>query len=256
MAHSTAIELMMSDGQAVRGVLNLAERGRGPAVVFAHGLGSTRGGEKATALEAECERRGWAFAAFDFRGHGASDGTMVEMTGARLLEELDAVTRFVSERTRGPVCLVGSSMGGWASAWLTVRLAAREPGRIAACAFVAPAFRFLEFLRLSETERAAWQRTGRHRVQNEFIDLELGAGLLAEAESFRFTDLAAQFTTPAILFHGMRDDVVPYSVSVEFAEQCASPDIALTLFKAGDHRLNLHRKQIARSACDFFAATA
>src|SRR5688572_7186321 len=42
------------------------------AVVWVHGFGSHRGGEKAETVRAECARRGWTFAAFDFRGHGES----------------------------------------------------------------------------------------------------------------------------------------------------------------------------------------
>jgi uncharacterized protein len=253
MRSTEAIELRMSDGQALRGHFSVGGAepdgaARAPVVVFAHGLGSTRRGENAEALEAECARRAWAFAAFDFRGHGASDGTTLELTGSRLIEDLDAVARFASERAGGPVCLVGSSMGGWAGAWF----AALNPGRVAACAFVAPAFRFLEWRRLGEVEREEWRRAGRRRVRNEFIDLELGGGLLAEADSFRFEDLAARFAAPSVIFHGMRDDIVPYRVSLEFAEACAA-DIELVLIKSGDHRLNLHRERLA-SACDFFAA--
>jgi uncharacterized protein len=255
MTKTEAFELKLGGGQAVRGALSFADAGEitgRPAVVFAHGLGSTRGGEKAAALEDECARRGWAFAAFDFRGHGASGGTTLEMTGSRLLEDLDAVTRFVSERAGGPVCLFGSSMGGWAGAWF----AALNPGRVAACAFVAPAFRFLEWPRLDDAERERWRLTGRRRVLNEFIDLELGAGLLAEAAAFKFEELAARFAAPCLIFHGMRDDVVPHAVSVEFAERCASAEVELTPFKSGDHRLNLFKERMARSACDFFAARA
>lgn len=255
---SIKFELRMSDGQAVRGVLLATEgptsREPPPAVIFVHGLGSTRGGEKSTALEAECVRRGWAFASFDFRGHGRSDGTTLEMTGSRLLEDLAAVTRFVNERTGGPVCLCGSSMGGWASAWLTVRFAEHESHCIAACAFVAPAFRFLEFRRLNKAERTAWEQSGRLRVKNEFIDLELGYGLMAEADNFRFDDLAARFTLPAIIFHGLRDNVVPYTVSVEFAAGCAAEEVEVVLLKSGDHRLNREKERLARAACDFFAA--
>ena len=249
---SEAIELAMPDGAALRGVFSFAELGpHVPAVVFAHGFGSTRRGEKAAALEAECARRGWAFAACDFRGHGESGGTMLELRGSRLLEDLDAITHAVSERTSGPLCLFGSSMGGWAGAWF----AAREPERIAACAFVAPAFRFPEWDGLSQAERDAWRRTGRHRVQNEFVDVEIGYGLTAEAAAFKLEVLAEQFRSPLIIFHGLRDDLVPYSLSLEFAAHCAATDVELCLTKSGDHRMNPDKEKIARTACDFFAAS-
>ncbi len=131
------LELKMPDGAMVRGTLSFAQTGN-PAVVFAHGFGSTRGGEKSIAFEDECTRRGWAYAACDFRGHGDSGGTMLDLTGSRLIEDLDSVTRAVTQRTGGPLFLVGSSMGAWTAAWL----AALNPQRIRACGLIAPAFSF------------------------------------------------------------------------------------------------------------------
>ncbi|HKX26762.1 MAG TPA: alpha/beta fold hydrolase [Blastocatellia bacterium] len=251
MTERESIEISASDGQRLRGIYRRAPDDRpSPAVVFAHGLGSIWNGEKAAALEAECSRRGWAFAACDFRGHGESDGTMLELCGSRLLEDLDLITSTVVERARGPLFLAGSSMGGWAAAWF----AANRPERVAACALIAPAFRLFECRRLREDEREAWKRTGRHRLVNQFIDLELGYGFVAEAGRFGFDSLAAGFRGPAIIFHGMADQEVPYLTSLEFISACAAPDLQLLMIKDGDHRLNRDRELLARAAGDFFAA--
>jgi uncharacterized protein len=248
---SKKLELTMPDGQVVRGecsfVLGAAAT---PAVIFAHGFGSVRGGEKARALADECARRGWTFAACDFRGHGESGGSMLELRGSRLLEDLEAVVAEVGDYTDGPICLVGSSMGGWVAAWL----AAFQPQLIAACALVAPAFRFLEFNRLSAAERAAWQQTGRHRVRNEFIDVEVGYALAEEAIAFKFETLTRSFRTPTLIWHGMKDESVTYQTSLEFAAQCAASDVQLRLLKNGDHRLSSAKAQLAKAACEFFAA--
>lgn len=248
---SHKLELPQSDGQVVRGECSFVPKAAAaPAVIFAHGFGSVRGGEKAQALADECARRGWVFAACDFRGHGESDGTLLELRGARLLEDLELVMAQVSDYTNGPLCLVGSSMGGWAAAWL----AAFQPQRVAACLLVAPAFRFLEFNRLTGAERAAWQRTGRHRVRNEFVDVEISYGLAEEAAAFRFETLTRNYRTPTLIWHGMQDESVPYQTSLEFVANCAASQVQLLLLKDGDHRLNRAKTQLARAACDFFAA--
>lgn len=220
-----------------------------PAVLFAHGLGSTRHGEKATALEAECTRRGWGYAAIDFHGHGDSNGTLLDLRGSRLLEDLDAITQFVYERGHESIFLVGSSMGGWAAAWF----AALYPQRVRACAMIAPAFRFLDWPRLSEAERQRWKRTGRLRIVNEWIDLELDYGLHAEACEYPFEQLCERFATPCLITHGMKDDTIPYTSSIEFTERCAATEMQLTLLKNGDHRLNTCKEWLAQTACDFFA---
>src|SRR6478672_7492903 len=68
------------------------------AVVYVHGFGSHRGGEKAASLATECARRRVTFAAFDFRGHGETGGPMRALTATRLLDDLSAVRAFLADR--------------------------------------------------------------------------------------------------------------------------------------------------------------
>ena len=43
---------------------------------------------------------------------------------------------------------------------------------------------------------------------------------------------------PVRLLHGMRDESVPWRLSLRLAERLASRDVAVTLVKDGDHRLS------------------
>lgn len=243
------LELKTNSAQILRGDF-IRTDAQTPVLVFAHGLGSTRQGEKARALAAECARRDWAFAAFDFRGHGESDGTMPELRGSHLLADLDTITQFVRARGHETIYLVGSSMGGWAAAWF----AALYPQRITACALIAPAFRFLEWQRLSAGQHEQWRQTGRLRVTNQWIDLELGAGLAEEAAQYPFAQLTERFQTSCLVLHGMLDDTVPYQTSLEFIAQCQATDVQLLLLKDGDHRLSAQKEWLAQVAGDFLAA--
>jgi uncharacterized protein len=186
--------------------LSYSEQPAEPAVVFLHGLGSSRRGEKAQAVEAACARRGWTYAGFDFRGHGESTGTLAALRGSSLLADLDAVRLFLAERGVGRIGLVGSSMGGWAAAWYALR----RPGAVAGLVLIAPALDFLRarWRRLSEAERQAWKQSGRLRVQNAWIDVELGYGLVEEMGQFDVETLAVKLARPVAIFHGMRDDTV------------------------------------------------
>ncbi len=239
----------MPDANALRGRITLA-RSDCPAVVFAHGFGSNSQGEKAASFEEECSRRGWAFAACDFTGHGSSDGTMLDLSGARLIEDLEAITRAVSRQIHGPIFLVGSSMGGWTSAWV----AANEPELVRGCAFIAPAFHFLEWQAVGEAERAEWQRTGKLHVHTDFLDTDISYALYSDAEKFPYEALVASFSSPLIMFHGMQDTVVPCSGSSDFLSRCSTETVELMLFKTGDHRLTDYKQRISRAACDFFDA--
>ena len=98
-----------------------------PGVVWLSGYRSDMDSTKATALDAEAERRGLALLRFDYSGHGRSDGRLEDGTISRWLEETLALLRAESE---GPQILVGSSMGGYL-ALLAARALAKPAKRSA-----------------------------------------------------------------------------------------------------------------------------
>jgi pimeloyl-ACP methyl ester carboxylesterase len=198
------------------------------AVVWVHGFGSHRGGEKSEALQRECARRGWAWAAFDFRSHGESSGAMHELCASRLVEDLAAVRNWLAQRGHTRLGLVGSSMGGFAAAWF----AKHNPECAVGCVFVAPGFGFLDrrWDELTADERAEWERTG-----------------------FRPVQLVAGWRTPSLLFHGLADEVVPHTDSLFFIRHVGYPRVELRLLKDGDHRLTAYKDTITAAAGAFFA---
>jgi uncharacterized protein len=242
--------LPLDGGAVLSGGLSYTSVVGTAAVVFIHGFGSTRIGEKAEAVEEACARRGWTYAAFDFRGHGESSGTLLELRATGLQEDLERVSAELAKRGAARLFLVGSSMGGFVSAWF----ARRHPDVVPACAFLAPALNFGgRWSRLSETERHKWKETGRLRVRNQWVDVEVGPGLLEEADQFRVEDLAAGWCTPLLIFHGMRDDTVSYTDSLDLLQRTSYPQIELHLFKDGDHRLVAYKEEMAEAICRFFA---
>jgi pimeloyl-ACP methyl ester carboxylesterase len=242
--------LPLPGGGHLQGTLLHPGRVGAAAVLYVHGFGSVRGGQKATALEAACSRRGWTFAAFDFRGHGDSPGSLLELRGSGLQDDLERIAAYLAGRGVSRLLPVGSSMGGWAAAWFALR----HRDLVPACAALAPAFDFLGrwWRRLDEAARRAWRQTGRHRVRNDWLDVEVGYGLVEERELFPAERLAAEWATPLRVFHGLRDDTVPHGDSLAFVERATCPDVELHLFKGGDHRLRGFEDDIAEAVCRFF----
>lgn len=223
----------------------------GPAaVLYVHGFGSRHDGQKGQAIAKTCAELGWTYAAFSFRGHGESSGSLLQLSGSVLQEDLEQIRTFLADRGVQWIFPVGSSMGGWASAWFALRHRAGVP----ACVAIAPAYDFLErrWNSLTEAERQSWKETGRLRVQNEWLDVEIGYGLVEERESFTFSELIRRWHTPVLIHHGMDDIVIPYRVSLQFTEQVTHPKVELRLYKDGDHRLLNFKEQLAQSACAFF----
>ena len=249
--HAESVRVPLPAAGALQVYLSFRGEPADWAVVYVHGFGSTRQGEKSEALELSCARRGWTFASFDFRGHGQSTGTLLELCGSALLEDLDALWDYLVSRGVHRFCLVGSSMGGWAASWFSVR----HPASVLRCALIAPAFDFLRnrWQELTEAEREAWKQTGRLRVRNQWIDREIGYGIVEEMDRFPLSRLAAEWAVPLLIFHGLQDDVVPYAQSLALMERATYPHIELRLYKNGDHRLRAFKDQIAEAACRFFA---
>jgi uncharacterized protein len=242
--------LTLPGGGHLQGTLSHRGEPGDRVLVYVHGFGSVRGGEKAAALEAACARRGWTFAAFDFRGHGESSGTMPDLCGALLLEDLEAIDGYLRGRGIRWFCPVGSSMGGWAAAWFSLR----HPDRVPACVLMAPAFDFPRSLwdRLNESQRRAWEQTGRLRVHNDWVDTEIGYSLMEGAAAYPLQTLVGGWRTRLLIFHGMKDEVVPFARTVAVVEQMAYPHIEVRLIKNGDHRLLEFREEMAEAACEFF----
>jgi pimeloyl-ACP methyl ester carboxylesterase len=250
---SEQVCLPLANGLTLRGQLSWSGQAGPAAVLYVHGYTSRRDGNKAQAVEAMCAGRGWTFAAFDFRGHGDSDGTLSDLLGSALQEDLEAIRAYLAERGVNQLFLVGSSMGGWASAWFAVN----HPGVVSACAAIAPAFSFPRYHweRLSQAEQGDWQARWRVAVRNEARGRNefLSFALIEEMDAYPPEGLIDRWATPLLIFHGMQDDVVHYSGSVYFTEQARHPDIVLCLYKNGDHRLQAFREEMAREVGHFFA---
>ncbi len=89
-----------------------------PHVIFVHGLGSKRSGDKAVEIAAGLAERGYSALLFDLRGHGESPGGKVS---GGFFERLDVLGAFDYLRERGVpskrIGVLGFSMGAATTAF-------------------------------------------------------------------------------------------------------------------------------------------
>jgi pimeloyl-ACP methyl ester carboxylesterase len=210
-----------------------------PWLVFLHGLGSNRKGEKALFFESELTARGYGFARFDFRGHGDSAGKLEQLTITRLIEDLRAVLQRLEQIDSAPgqrrSILIGSSLGALASAWLC----ALQPGRVVAQALIAPAFRMVERMlkSIGESGRDRWQELGFYHFVSPWIEFDLRYELVTDSKRYPPDLLATRTTLPTLVLHGSGDSSVPIGVSEDFVNNCPKPRPELVRIEGGDHRL-------------------
>jgi len=127
----------------------------------------------------------------------------------------------------GPVALIGSSMGGY----LATLYAARHP-EVTRLVLMAPAFVFASRWRemLGPGKVAEWQRTGWLETWNYAVNAPRRLSWKLMEDAARYEDVPS-FTQPALIFHGLRDEVVPADFSRKFAARHAN--VRLTLFDSG-----------------------
>lgn len=128
----------------------------------------------------------------------------------------------IEEEAQAASCaLIGSSLGGY----LAALYAARHP-EVTRIVLLAPAFGFARrwAATLGAEALGEWQRTGIRRVPHY--------GMGGEAElSWRLMEDSALYeeepavTQPALIFHGVRDSVVPVEASRRFAAGRANVEL-------------------------------
>ena len=210
--------------------------GIGPGIVFLHGLKSDRRGTKAAHLFDHCKASGYPFLTLDMYGHGDSSGDFIDGSITRWTEDTIAA---IDQLTTGPQILVGSSMGGW----VMLKTALARPDRIAGLIGIAAAPDFTETLiwgALSEDERIAVENTGRLAMPTSYQEdpYDIGFTLIEDGRSNLLLTNPIPFRGPCHLLHGLADEDVPWTVSVQIAECLESTDARTTLVKGGAHNLS------------------
>ncbi len=221
--------------------------GQQPTVVFLCGLASNMNGNKAMYLEAYCRTRGQAFLRFDYQGHGDSSGDFLEAGIGMWSTDALAVIRHA---TRGPLILVGSSLG----AWIMLLVARKLDHRVQAMVGIAAAVDFTEDLicsTLSELQQSQLLARGVLELPSryEYGPLRIGASLLEDGRKHLQLRQAIPLQCPVRLIHGLADEDVPWQTSQRLVEQLETDDVRLILIKDGDHRLSTPRDLAILADC-------
>jgi len=231
-------------------------RGGGGAgtILYLHGFGSRQSGEKATFFRARALADGFAFCSFDFRGHGASEGSLRELTLSRNLEDLATVRAHLAARGHERVFLFGSSVGGATALWH----AARHPESTLAAACIAPAVGMLAGLERSVGAEglARWRNAGELRFRNELGESDLGWALVEDLRDYPVDELARALRTPTLVFQGWDDATVDWRDVADFARRARPGVVTLRLFEGSGHRLVERLETLWREASAHFTGGA
>lgn len=206
--------------------------GNSPTILFLPGYASDMEGAKALALDAFAAERGLAMVRFDYSGTGASEGSFEEGTlGGWLNDATEVVDRF----TKGPLLVVGSSMG----AWIALHFALRRPEQIRALVGISAAPDFTEWAP-TDGQKATIEREGRlvqHKVQGAEPYITSRA-FWRSGQDMRLLEGPIGVHCPVRLVHGERDREVPLAIVLRLMSMLRSADVQLNIIKGGGHRLS------------------
>ena len=201
-------------------------------IVFLPGYMSDMQGGKAQALEAWARVNGHAMLRLDYSGCGESGGDFADGT---LTVWRDDVLAVVDAEVKGPVLLVGSSMGGWLMLIVALALGDRVAGMIGIAA--APDFTAWGY---SEAQKAEIIARGVVYEDNPYgpEPSPIWRKFYEDGQAQLMLDSEVAIDCPVRLLHGQHDNDVPWETSQRLAAALRSSDVQLVLVKDGDHRLS------------------
>ena len=183
-------------------------------IVYLHGCASTPLSTKAQFFKHQ-------FDGADFEIPQLDRGDFEHLTVTGQLKVID-------ETVHGdPVILMGSSLGGY----LAALYASRHPN-VERLVALAPAFEFPARWRerFSASELAEWERTGSRSFYHYGYKSDRPLSYRFVEDSVQYEG-APDFRQPALIFHGLRDDVVPPEVSIRYG--AGHPNVELQLVESG-----------------------
>ena len=221
--------------------------------VWMCGFKSDISGTKVLRLEDWANRTGHGFLAFDYSGHGESDGAFEDGTVSQWRDDALAA---IDSQTDGPLVIVGSSMGGW----MALLAALARPDRVKGLVLIAPAPDFTEKLMWPEFPAKAQAEIMEQGFTLRPSDYDepytITRALIEDGRQWQILDGPIGFDGPVRILQGMQDADVPWTHAARLVDALTASDLTITLIKDGDHRLS-REQDIARllATCDEVAAT-
>lgn len=239
------------DGERIAYKRHIGQAGA-PTFIWCGGLKSDMEGGKAVHLHAWAKTRDVNYIRFDYFGHGLSSGEFTKGTISRWAADVECV---IEALTAGPVILLGSSMGGWASL-----LTAAKRSEVKALILINPAPDFTE-----KMVYASWDSHKREMLETDGVVYEpsdygepyaYSRALIEDGRQRQILDAPIPFLGPVRILQGEQDSVVAWEYSQKILNTVTSEDVQYTLIKGGDHSLSRPQdlEYLSQTADNFLTA--
>lgn len=205
-------------------------------LIWFGGLNSNMEGTKAIFLSNLSKKNKINFCRFDYFGHGKSSKRFEDCVFS---DWLNSGLKIIDEVIDTDAILVGSSMGGWISTLISLKRKKRVKGLI----LIAPAIDMTKNLmwdKFSIREKKEISSKGFLERYTEQYDssYKITKALINDGKNHLILKDKISLSIPIRIFHGVKDDAVPWNLSLDLMSYFSSSDIKVNFNKNGDHSLS------------------
>jgi len=205
-------------------------------VVFFHGFMSDMNGAKPKAIEKFCKKQKVNFLKFEYSGHGKSKGSFIEGNISKWTNDaLQIIKKKIDKNKK--LIFIGSSMGSWIALNLFLYFKKQIKGFIG----IASAPEFIEELmwkKFSKKIKKIIVAKKIYRLNRGNFEYQITKQLILDGRKNKVLNNKINLGIPLVLFHGLKDEVVPLNLSKKILKICKKSVKKLIIIKKGDHSLS------------------
>ena len=203
-------------------------------------------GAKPTAIQKFCKKQNLSFLKFEYSGHGKSKGRFVDGNISKWTRDAKLLIK-AKIRKNSDLIFIGSSMGSWIALNLFRQFKSQIKGFIG----IASAPQFLEELMWKKFDKKVKKiilKKNIYYLKHGDYTYPLTKQLIFDGRKNKIFNKNFNFNIPIVLFHGLKDDVVPIKFSKKILKIFKKSKKKLIKIKNGDHSLS--RKTDLKKICN------
>tara|TARA_Y100000590_G_scaffold77436_1_gene85787 strand:+ start:3752 stop:4516 length:765 start_codon:yes stop_codon:yes gene_type:complete len=205
-------------------------------VVFFHGFMSDMIGAKPMTIQKYCRKHKINFLKFEYSGHGKSSGNFIKSNISNWTNEAKQLIKSKIKKNQ-KIIFVGSSMGSW----IALNLFQSFKNQIKGFIGIASAPEFLESLMWKKFNKKIKSIIINKKIYNfehGGFTYPITKQLIFDGRKNKVLNNKINLKIYMTLFHGLKDKVVPISISRKIFKICKKAKRKLVIVKGGDHSLS------------------
>ena len=205
-------------------------------VVFFHGFMSDMIGAKPIEIQRFCKKRKLNFLKFEYSGHGKSTGKFIEGNISKWTSDAKKIIESKIKKDKNLI-FIGSSMGSW----IALNLFSFFKKQIKGFVGISSAPEFLEELmwkKFNKKIKKIIMTNKIHHIDHGDFIYPITKQLILDGRKNKILNKKININIPIILFHGLKDEVVPLKLSKKILKIFKKAKKKLVIIKNGNHSLS------------------